>query len=94
MVYKTIIPNETLISYILSYYDSQMAMVSSIELVPHFYVSPSFMKKSFFNKLHLYKMDEQTYSIYSNPQLTLFPRHYFQLIYLIHQSVVSNSFVP
>ena len=72
MVYKMIIPNEILISYILSYYGSQMAKVSFIEPMRHFYEFLFFMKKSFFNKLHPDKMDEQTYSIYSNPQLTLF----------------------
>lgn len=80
-----IIPNEILISYILSYYGSQMVMVSFVEPMLHFYEFLFFVKKSFFNKLHPDKRDEQTYSIYSNPQLTLFLRHCFQLILLIRQ---------
>ena len=73
-------PNETLISYILSYYGSQMAMVSFIELMLHSYVFLSFKKKSSFDRLHLYKMDEQTYNRYFNPLLALFPKHYYRLI--------------
>ena len=75
-----IIPNEIPIFYILSYYGSQMAKVSFVEPMLHFYEFLFFMKKSFFNKLHPYKMDEQTYSIYSNLPLTLFLRHCFLLI--------------